>query len=675
MKSLIGPTLTIVLLSMLLVPAGDLSAEEYYYGVRINGVTCGYAVYELSGKEIEGKEAIVLEEYFFAIVSALGSRFDTELWLTYHIDPVTGGFFYHHSKIDQGGTVLESNISIRDGSAFFNSSISEDLAPLELPDDAVLENTLMFPHLKTAFVDNGLDKKTFNIYEVREHDLQETLYTLTGRETLVLAGKEYDALILEELNRVTGLKLRWWIDTETGMMLKTTVPGNREIFLSDESIKKKIEMVDLNETITVKTNESIGDVPAISYMKVRAILEPTGVWVTEEGLNVAGQRFEGTVSENRIEGIFEIEHVRYDGKGAPSFPPDFKDDEEVAGYLEPSTFAESDDPVLVRKAEELTMGSKDSWEAAVRLSSWVAENIRYAIPGGMTARKTFDCGEGECGAHSLLLAAFCRGVGIPARMVWGCMYIPNFGGAFGQHGWTEIYMGDAGWIPVDATVLETDFADSGHIRIAEYSSPSTALNGKEFEILEYRLSNGKDSGEMARDAEKYAGYVGKYTGPGGRVFEVLVENASLSVDIPGNVKLALNDPDENGKWYARISANLFITFEKDAEGMVEQLVVHELLRLQRQPGGNGVPEGTPGEYREYMGKYLLAAMQAEFTVFCDETVLAVDDPLNKVVVHFVPAEGTERFIDEYDRNYISFIRDKEGGVTALEIESRSKFYR
>ena len=45
-------------------------------------------------------------------------------------------------------------------------------------------------------------------------------------------------------------------------------------------------------------------------MKVRAKIEPTGLQVTPESLNVPGQKFAGTVEENLVEGVFEIEHVR-----------------------------------------------------------------------------------------------------------------------------------------------------------------------------------------------------------------------------------------------------------------------------------------------------------------------------------------------------------------------------
>ncbi|MBU2652286.1 MAG: transglutaminase-like domain-containing protein, partial [Bacteroidetes bacterium] len=61
-------------------------------------------------------------------------------------------------------------------------------------------------------------------------------------------------------------------------------------------------------------------------------------------------------------------------------------------------------------------------------------------------------------------------VGIPARMVRGCMYLPDNGGIFGQHAWTEIYMGEAGWVPVDPTIEEVNYIDAGHIRLGEHAA-------------------------------------------------------------------------------------------------------------------------------------------------------------------------------------------------------------
>ena len=57
---------------------------------------------------------------------------------------------------------------------------------------------------------------------------------------------------------------------------------------------------------------------------------------------------------------------------------------------------ESDDPLLIAHARELTEGATDSWTAATRISRWVANNIQYAIPGGGTARRATGSSELCC---------------------------------------------------------------------------------------------------------------------------------------------------------------------------------------------------------------------------------------------------------------------------------------
>ncbi|NIM79629.1 MAG: hypothetical protein GTO20_12620 [Candidatus Aminicenantes bacterium] len=311
-------------------------------------------------------------------------------------------------------------------------------------------------------------------------------YTRKGTEKLVLAGNEYNALALDMLDLKTGVSTKIWVRRENGQLLRATYPNGVDIYLADGAVVGKIKRAELDDTIFAKVDLAIADYKAISYMKIKATILSMGEWITPESLNVPGQKFTGTIKDNLIDGIFEIQHKRYNGEDAPPFPTDFKGNKELKKYLEPENLVESDDPVLVKKARELTKGSKDSWEAAQRLSKWVAEEIPYQIPGG-SARHTFDTRKGECASHSRLLTAFCRAVGIPARQVSGCMYAPYYGGSFGQHVWNEIYMGKAGWIPVDSTAHEIDFVDSGHIRLGT----QTSFNPKKMEVLDYKAGSMK----------------------------------------------------------------------------------------------------------------------------------------------------------------------------------------
>jgi transglutaminase-like putative cysteine protease len=677
MRTLLRLAMCSILIALFLAGllAAQTETETIYFAIEVNGVVCGYTEVELSPIDKDSKELIQLEQHTFALVSALGAEFDTDIKLVYHIDPETGQFTYFESDVKQGQVELWSKVYVEGEKIRFTSNLSGDKI-IDLAPGVILENTLIFPHLIRDFGEGGLDEKTYDMFDVREAKVQKTTLTKVEMEKLPLAGEKFEALVLDVLKPETGLKYRVWIDTKTGYLLKADLPSNRMSYRSGESIKKRIRTADLDETILASVDVSIPDFHSISYMKVRAKIEPIGLQVSEESLNVPGQHFTGTVENNLIDGVFEIEHELYDGSDPPPFPPDFGGDESLREYLDARDFIESDDPVLVEKAVEITKGSRDSWEAAVRLSEWVAENIGYAIPGGGTARKTFDIRAGECGAHSFLLAAFCRSVGIPARVVWGCMYVTNRGGSFGQHGWNEIYMGEAGWIPVDATVMETRHIDSGHIRFGEYQSMTTSFNPHEMEILDYRM--GSEEAVVDDDAirEEYVAYLGSYEGPReGVEFEVFVQDGNLTVDIPGQIALPFSAPDEDGIWHCKLSPRLYLEFEGDDDGEADVMILHEIVTMPRRGDPEEVAEDVPEELTPYLGKYLFPQVQAEFTVVYHEDGLAVHDPLEDKIVKLQPPDESGGWLDEYGKNTIYFEVDDRGKVTALKIDAANRFVR
>lgn len=665
---LLGPPLAPVL-----VRADDVAPKKHYYGIEMGGVLCGYSETTLSSLKVEGQELVLLDQHMFLMVSALGSRFNSDIRLTYHVDPTTGRFVYHEGVVEQGGTTLTLKIRIA-GNVARCTSEDDDEEIVELGEGVVLENTFFFPHLVRDFVDADLESKDYDVFEVREQAVQTSTYRRLRSESIELAGREFDAVVLERRNHATGLKMTMWLDRATGQVVQTEVPPGRRGYLADASVVKRIEVANLDASITAPTNVSIADVQGITYMKVKAALAPTGLAVTPESLIVPGQAFEGTVMENQIEGVFEIEHPRYDGANAPPFPADFGQEEALAPWLEAEGLIESDDPVLVEKARALTAGATSCWDASRRLAGWVAENIDYAIPGGMTARRTYDTRTGECGSHSILYASFCRAVGIPARVVWGCMYIPNQGGAFGQHAWNEVYMGEAGWIPLDTTATEIDFVDSGHIRIGELSAISIAVNLQKMEILDHRIGSG--AAEDDASAAVYQPYVGEYVHPSAPAkVQAFVQSGALVLKVPSGAVLALNDPDEGGVWTAKMTDRVYCTFEKDEAGRAVELQIHQLIRMQRTAVPEVIDEAVPASARRYLGSFLLAQQQATFEVVYEDGGLAVKDPLAKKTVKLGPPDAKGRRLDEFGKNTILFEENPEGEVRALVIDAATRFRR
>jgi len=64
----------------------------------------------------------------------------------------------------------------------------------------------------------------------------------------------------------------------------------------------------------------------------------------------------------------------------------------------------------------------------------------------------FETDHGDCGTQSMLFAAFCRSLGIPARATGG--YQMLMAGTPGDHFWAEYYLPGYGWVPNDPTAAE-----------------------------------------------------------------------------------------------------------------------------------------------------------------------------------------------------------------------------
>lgn len=644
--------------------------QKIYYGIEVNDVLCGYFESIETPIEIDGNLMIEGNTNIFIMLSLLGSEFNTELKIYALLDPETRKCPKFSTKITQAAVERTIEATIQNNIATIISSQKTEPTVIKMEEDVLFGQDEMFYFIKKDFYENGADEVSYKILQPMEEEVQTSILKKVGTETLELVGKSFETIIIEESNQSSGLKTKYWLDPDEDYFIKFEVL-NRKIYLADQYVVDKIKVANMDASLITKTNKSISDIQSISYMKLNVHIEPTGVKLTPEDLNIPGQKFTGTVKDNVVKGIMEIEHPRYDGKKAPPFPSVYSLDESMNKYLEAENMIQSDDPVLVKKAEELTAGAKDSWDAATKITTWVAENISYAIPGGGNARKTYDIRAGECGAHSMLVTAFCRAVGIPSRVVWGAMYVPNQGGAFGQHGWNEIYMGDAGWITIDATAFENDFVDAGHIRIAELQSSATSFNGKEIEILDYKLISNESTEDMSNLISQY---LGKYTiVEAGRTFTVLEEDGGLALDIPGQMVLPFKDADDLGRWYCKLTNNLYLEFNRKDEKDLYIMRLHEMISMTKKAPPAELNDGVPSDFRPYLGTYFFAAANKEFQVLYLDSVLAVNRPDKKEPVKLQQPNENGGWLDEFNKNTIYFEKDNSGQVTMMKIDTANDF--
>ncbi len=639
---------------------GKPGEKTYYYGVEINDVLCGYAKVISIPEDKEGEIIEKLEGNVFLKLSVLGGGMDLNISYLYLSDPSTEQFFYNATTIQTGDTRMEFVSDVKNDTIYFESATAKETKTFPGAQDIILEGPLTTIHIVNDFINGDAVEKTYRIYDPGRGEIYEKTYTRAGEEVLELAGTRYDCIVLDEMNPGLGIKAKQWFDIASGLNVQTKFT-NRRIYLSEPSVVKRITTVNMDDILFAKVNTKISDIHNIAYMKVKGKIESAGEQLTPESLNHIGQTFTGTVTDNLIEGIFEMTVDKYGGANAPPFPPDFSQNPDLEKYMKPENMIESDEPVLIEKAMEITAGSEDSWEAAKRLSKWVAENIEGAVPGGTSAINTYKIRQGECGSHSRLLAAFCRAVGIPARLAAGCMYSSLYGGSFGQHAWTEVYMGDAGWIPVDATAFEIDFIDAGHIRLGV----GTSFNPKEMEILEYRMAGGSTTAADSVPVEAQP-YLGKYTDLSrNRVFTVVYQDNSVAVDIPGQMVLALNEPDEEGHWYPKLTRQLYFQFPKNTVGKVEKLLVTQMVPIPRKGDSDTIPGDVPESLLPYIGVYDLPQAKLTVNITYTEGTLAMSDLIGRTRNLVFLREENGEWNSKDGKYTIRFDKNDEGKVTRM----------
>lgn len=126
--------------------------------------------------------------------------------------------------------------------------------------------------------------------------------------------------------------------------------------------------------------------------------------------------------------------------------------------------ADPKSPTLQKVAAGLK--NEDMQTTVRNILHWLKKNIDYKLEKKTIAELDFKSvdeivkrGHAECRGQALLFTALCRACDIPARPIWGIMRAPPGSdlkfGEIVSHNWAEVYVGGAGWVPVDPQRPET----------------------------------------------------------------------------------------------------------------------------------------------------------------------------------------------------------------------------
>jgi hypothetical protein len=121
-----------------------------------------------------------------------------------------------------------------------------------------------------------------------------------------------------------------------------------------------------------------------------------------------------------------------------------------SALLRPSAVVQSDAPSVRELAARLTEGNPNPCTAIDRINDYLFRNIeKRNVATYSSALETLRAGFGDCGEHSVLLAALLRAAGFPSRVVYGLVFVGPRGG-YMYHAWVQVRA--AGWLNVDAAM-------------------------------------------------------------------------------------------------------------------------------------------------------------------------------------------------------------------------------
>ncbi len=283
-------------------------------------------------------------------------------------------------------------------------------------------------------------------------------YTLGGMEKVDIFGHELMAQRIDVQSSLMPIKARRWVSADGN-----PVQDQVDLPFGTMTIKPCAEAF-------AKTKNDPAEVFLSSFVKPqRAIPKPrklpravyklgSKTGALESIYEGEGQRITG-----RADGKLTVEiswPVSPKGGTTPFTLP--AKIEGMDSYLLPSSFIDSDDPLVQKLAAEAVGDEKNAIEVAKRIETYVREKIteKNMNVGFATAAEVAETLEGDCSEHGVLCAALARAVGLPARVVIGLAYLPPMKGVaalegtggFGFHMWAEVYVGDDYWYPIDAAI-------------------------------------------------------------------------------------------------------------------------------------------------------------------------------------------------------------------------------
>lgn len=291
-------------------------------------------------------------------------------------------------------------------------------------------------------------------------DLEQYGVTTTplGTETRVVAGVSAKLRKVSTLSEKEKVPADVWLD-EKGRMLEVHYGPMMSAFLEAEDVAKRIDVVEVFSLTRVPLPKPPPErgvsVPGLLTLKVKGV--PKKFWV--DSYRQKWKALDEDTAEVTISATAPIKL-----QTRPLLDPN------GGKNLKATIAVESDNPEIIKLAQQIVGKEKDAWKSAQLINEWVNKKlIKDYGASSDSATGVLAQMKGDCTEHSLLSVALLRAVGIPAKRVDGLVYLMNDDKvpALYWHEWVEAYVGE--WTQLDPTFGQ-NIAHPARLAVGEESS-------------------------------------------------------------------------------------------------------------------------------------------------------------------------------------------------------------
>jgi hypothetical protein len=307
------------------------------------------------------------------------------------------------------------------------------------------------PHLSNSMFDSlrGKNLKTGDeiviyVFDPASMGQRPVRLKVMGEQTITVMGRERKALKLD-VDFMGSRQFAWLgeegdVLREEGMLGMTLERVTKEEALDGLTL---LASADLTEVASIDVNIAIDDLDAVTKIIIRL----TNIDTKSLFLNGGRQHFKNNLLTIEKES-WPVAAVKKEPAG------------DIAQFLRPSPFVQSDDPLIVQQVKKIISPWDNDAVRAKKIMDWLYRNIeKRPVLSVPNATETLENRVGDCNEHAVLLAAMARAAGIPAQIEAGLVYQR---GRFYYHAWNVLYLGE--WITADATLGKMP-ADVTHIRL------------------------------------------------------------------------------------------------------------------------------------------------------------------------------------------------------------------